>query len=82
MKKKNFWFLTGLSLGALSLVLVRYDRKRRSEVAAWQAAHRPSLDVLGHRPTCCGRLKLWVVSLFSFTLADGIKGQGHEPLQS
>lgn len=60
MKNKNFWFLAGLSLGALSIALVRRYRNGSAEVLAWQKKQRPALDVLAC-PRC--RSALIVASL-------------------
>ena len=51
MKCRNKWFLTGLTIGALSLALIRHYRKTLSETLAWQKQHRLDLDVLVC-PTC------------------------------
>ncbi len=55
MKKKNLWFAAGLTLGALSLALVRRQRRWRAEGSAWQKQRRPALDVLAC-PNCRGTL--------------------------
>lgn len=58
MKNRNLWFVTGLSVGALSLALVsRYRKERAGEVLAWQKRRRPALDVLAC-PACHGPLIL------------------------
>jgi ubiquinone/menaquinone biosynthesis C-methylase UbiE/uncharacterized protein YbaR (Trm112 family) len=51
MKNKYFWFATGVSIGAVSLVLVNQYRKTRTRVVAWQKQQQPALDVLGC-PVC------------------------------
>lgn len=55
MKSKKQWFLAGLSMGVLSLVLVRRYRKGLAEVIAWQNQRQAATDVLAC-PECHGRL--------------------------
>ena len=55
MKNKRLWFVAGLSLGALSLVLVQRHRQVRTKVIAWQKQRRTALDVLAC-PDCHGAL--------------------------
>jgi len=57
MKHKNFWFVAGLAVGALGLVLVRRYRKGRAETLAWQQQQQLTLDVLAC-PVCHRGLKL------------------------
>jgi uncharacterized protein YbaR (Trm112 family) len=51
MKSKVSWFAIGLVVGAISLSLIRHQRKVRSAVQAWQDKQRLKLDVLAC-PTC------------------------------
>jgi ubiquinone/menaquinone biosynthesis C-methylase UbiE/uncharacterized protein YbaR (Trm112 family) len=55
MKNKNLWFVAGLSMGVLGIVLVRRYRNQRAEVIAWQEQRRGALDVLAC-PDCHGSL--------------------------
>lgn len=57
MKHRKVWFMAGLALGALSLVLVRRYRQGLAEGIAWQKQRVPSLDVLAC-PACHGTLSL------------------------
>lgn len=55
MKNKSLWFVAGLSMGLVSLVLVRRYRQGRAEVVAWQKQRHASLDVLAC-PVCHANL--------------------------
>lgn len=55
MKNKSLWFVAGLSMGLVSLVLVRRYRQGRAEVVAWQKQRHAALDVLAC-PICHGNL--------------------------
>jgi ubiquinone/menaquinone biosynthesis C-methylase UbiE len=46
MKHKKFWFMAGVSMGVLSLVLVRRYYQGLAEVIAWDKKRRAALDVL------------------------------------
>ena len=60
MKNKGVGFMAGLSIGVLSLILVRRYRYRRTEVLAWQKQRRAALDVLAC-PDCHVSLVLAVL---------------------
>src|SRR5512138_3291575 len=66
MKAKVSWIVTGLSAGAVALVLARRYREGREQVVAWQAQRRPALDVVAC-PRCHGAL----------ALAAGPAGEGY-----
>ena len=56
MKNRDLWFFTGVSIGALSLTMVRRYRKRRNmEILTWQKQRCLDLDVLAC-PECRGVL--------------------------
>jgi len=60
LKNKNLWFVAGLSMGVLSLFLVRRYHRGRAEVSAWEKQRRAALDVLAC-PACRGPLMVAVL---------------------
>ena len=57
MKNKRCWFLAGMSVGALSLVMVKRYRQMLAETSAWQKRRRLAPDVQAC-PACQGVLTI------------------------
>jgi len=77
MKRHKYYFVTGLAVGAFSLLLIRRYHKMRDKTLAWQKQQNLILDVLAC-PTCHISLTLRGESLHctqcqrTYPIVDGI----------